>query len=75
MDNTAYGGFVPQGTGHAVAIADSIPFTFADSSGINFRNTFVYDRTRDTWEWHLDNVDARGDHPFARVVLTRMRAP
>lgn len=75
MDNTAYGGFVPQGTGHAVAIADSIPFTFADSSGINFRNTFIYDRGRDSWEWHLDNVDGKSDHPFARVALTRAHSP
>lgn len=75
MDNTAYGGFVPEGTGHAMAAPDSIPFTFADASGINFRNVFVYDRGRDSWEWHLDNVDAKGDHPFARVVLTRVHSP
>jgi hypothetical protein len=27
-------------------------------------------RTPDTWAWHLDNGDARGRRPFARVTLT-----
>jgi hypothetical protein len=31
----------------------------------------VYDRVRDSWEWHMDNDSAGVRRPFARVTLTR----
>ena len=71
LDNTDYNGFNPAGVGHARAAGDSIPFVFTTSSTERFHNTFVYDRKTDSWAWHLDNDDARGRRPFARVVLTR----
>lgn len=70
MDNTDYNAFYPAGVGHGRAAGDSIPFVFTDSAS-RFHNTFVYDRKSDTWAWHMDNEDARGLRPFARVVLTR----
>jgi hypothetical protein len=71
LDNTDYNAFDPSGVGRGAAIADSIPFVFTASSTDNFHNTFVYDRATDTWAWHMDNDDARGRRPFARVTLTR----
>ncbi len=71
LDNTAYGAFSPAGVGRGTAVADSIPFVFVYSPTSGFRTTFVYDRAKDSWEWHMDNVDARGRRPFARVTLTR----
>lgn len=71
LDNTDYGPFDPAGVGHGVAAGDSIPFLFTSSPTDHFHNTFVYHRATDSWEWHLDNDDARGRRPFARVTLTR----
>jgi hypothetical protein len=71
LDNTAYGAFNPAGVGRGYAVADSIPFVFVDSPTSGFRTTFVYDRAKDTWAWHMDNEDAHGRRPFARVTLTR----
>src|SRR3954463_444058 len=70
MDNTAYGAFAPAGTGHGMVAGDSIAFLFTDAAS-RFHNAFVYRRSADTWEWHLDNDDAKGRRPFARVTLTR----
>jgi hypothetical protein len=72
MDNTDYNAFYPAGVGRGNAAGDSIPFVFADSAS-RFHNTFVYDRNADTWAWHMDNEDAHGLRPFARVVLTRAK--
>ena len=71
LDNTDYNGFDPGGVGRAVAAGDSIPFVFTTSATDHFHNTFVYDRATDTWAWHMDNDDARGRRPFARVTLSR----
>ena len=71
LDNTDYNAFYPAGVGRGVAAADSIPFIFTTSPTYRFRTTFVYDRATDTWAWHMDNDDARGRRPFARVTLTR----
>lgn len=71
LDNTDYNAFYPAGVGHATAAADSIPFVFTTSATDHFHNTFVYDRATDTWAWRMDNDDARGRRPFARVTLTR----
>jgi len=71
LDNTAYGAFAPAGTGHGMAVGDSIPFLFVDSPTSRVHNNFVYDRAADSWAWHIDNEDASGRRPFARVTLTR----
>jgi hypothetical protein len=71
LDNTDYNAFYPAGVGHAAAEGDSIPFVFIDSPTSRFHTTFVYDRSTGAWEWHMDNDDARGRRPFARVMLTR----
>jgi hypothetical protein len=72
LDNTDYNAFLPAGVGHAAAAGDSIPFVFTYSPSSRFRTTFVYDRSTQTWEWHMDNEDdAGGRRPFARVTLTR----
>ena len=73
MDNTDYNTFLPGGQGRAVAAGDSIPFLFTYSPTDRFHNTFVYHRTTDTWEWHMDNDDAKGRRSFARVTLTRAK--
>jgi hypothetical protein len=71
LDNTDYNAFLPAGQGHGVAAGDSIPFVFTYSATDHVYTTFVYDRAMDTWAWHMDNEDARGRRPFARVKLTR----
>ena len=52
---------------------DSLPFLFGYDSLTSFHTTFVYDRRRDAWEWHMDNDSAGVRRPFARVVLLRAR--
>jgi len=71
LDNTDYNAFLPAGQGHAVAAGDSIPFVFTYSPTDHVYTTFVYDRSMDRWVWLIDNEDARGRRPFARVKLTR----
>lgn len=71
LDNTAYGAFKPAGVGRGIAAADSIPFIFIYSPTSRFHTTFVYNRTSDTWAWHMDDDDAGTLSPFARVTLTR----
>lgn len=71
LDNTAYGAFAPAGTGHAYANGDSIPFVFTDSPTSHVFNTFIYHRSTDAWESHIDNEAAGARKPFARVTLTR----
>ncbi len=71
LDNTAYNAFNPAGVGRATAAGDSIPFVFTASPTNHFHNTFVYEWKTGTWAWHMDNDDARGRRPFARVTLTR----
>ena len=71
MDNTAASAFDPAGTGKGFVAGDSIPFLFDYSATDRFHTTFVYDRVRDSWEWHMDNDSAGVRRPFARVTLTR----
>jgi hypothetical protein len=71
LDNTAAAPFDPGGVGHGTPAGDSIPFIFRDSSSDGFRNTFVYDRATDTWQWHMDNEHAGALQPFGRVTLRR----
>jgi len=71
LDNTAYGAFAPAGVGHAHAAGDSIPFLFRYSDTASFHTTFLYDRARDSWQWHMDNDESGTRKPFARVTLSR----
>ena len=71
LDNTAAASFGPAGVGHAHASGDSIAFVFEDSPTSRFHNTFVYDRSANTWAWHMDNDSAGVRKMFARVTLKR----
>ncbi len=71
MDNTAAAAFPPEGTGRGSVAGDSISFLFQDTTNTRFHTTFVYDRARDAWQWHMDNDSAGTRKPFARVTLTR----
>lgn len=71
LDNTDYNAFLPAGQGRGIAAGDSIPFVFTYTPTDHVYTTFVYDRSTDTWAWHMDNADARGRRPFARATLTR----
>jgi hypothetical protein len=70
MDNTAYGGFSPEGTGHGKAAGDSIPVLFGTMDN-GVLTTFAYDRAKDAWSWTIDNEIKGQASPFARLVLTR----
>ncbi len=59
------------GIGRGAASGDSIPFLFRYTATTSFHTTFVYDRARDSWQWHMDNDSAGVLQPFARVTLTR----
>src|SRR4051812_31778928 len=71
MDNTAAAAFPPEGTGRGAVVADSVAFLFPYTATTSFHTTFVYDRVRDAWQWHMDNDSAGSRRPFARVTLTR----
>lgn len=71
MDNTGANAFDPAGIGRGSVAGDSIPFLFRYTVLTSFHNTFVYDRTSDTWQWHMDNDSIGVRRPFARLTLTR----
>ena len=71
MDNTAAAAFPPEGTGRGSVAGDSIPFLFHYTATTSFHTTFVYDRAKDSWQWHMDNDSSGVRRPFARVTLTR----
>ena len=72
LDNTGITNFAPDGVGHGVPDGDRIPFSWRSADGSGIRNTFSYDRARDTWTWSIDNVDTSGAvTPFARLALQR----
>jgi hypothetical protein len=71
LDNTGATAFDPQGIGHGSVAGDSIPFLFKYTATDWFHTTFLYDRTRDSWQWHMDNDSSGVLRPFARVTLTR----
>ena len=71
MDNTASAAFDPSGTGRGVVAGDSVAFLFQYSATDRFHTTFLYNKTADTWQWHMDNDSAGVRRPFARVTLTR----
>jgi hypothetical protein len=74
MDNTAAAAFPPEGTGRGVVTGDSISFLFPYSATTSFHTTFLYDRSADAWQWHMDNDSSGVRRPFARVTLTRQKA-
>jgi hypothetical protein len=71
LDNTAQAAFPPEGTGRGSVAGDSVSFLFQYTATTSFHTTFVYDRARDTWQWHMDNDSSGVRTPFARVRLTR----
>ncbi len=71
LDNTGTSDFDPAGTGHGKVAGDSLPFLFHYSATTSFHNTFVYHRSPESWEMHLDNDSAGVRRPFARLTLTR----
>jgi hypothetical protein len=71
MDNTAAAAFPPEGTGRGSVVGDSISFLFPYSAATRFHTTFVYERAKDAWQWHMDNDSLGVRRPFARVTLTR----
>lgn len=71
LDMTGGEGLSAEAIGYGVASGDSIPFVFRFPDGSPFYNTFVYRRSTDTWEWHLDGVENGERRPFARVTLRR----
>lgn len=71
MDNTAAAAFPPEGTGRGSVAGDSIPFPFRYTATTSFHTVFVYDRVKDSWQWHMDNDSSGVRRPFARVTLTR----
>jgi hypothetical protein len=71
LDNTAASAFDPAGTGRGRVAGDSIAFLFQYTATDRFHTTFVYDRSADSWQWHMDNDSSGVRRPFARVSLTR----
>ena len=73
LDNTGTSAFDPAGIGRGSVTGDSIPFLFIYSATDRFHNTFVYHRSTDSWDWHMDNDSSGVRRPFARLTLTRQR--
>ncbi len=71
MDNTGAAAFPEAGIGRGAVAGDSISFLFRYTATTSFHTTFVYDRSTDTWQWHMDNDSAGVRRPFARVSLAR----
>jgi hypothetical protein len=71
LDNTGVSAFEDAGIGRGKVAGDSLPFLFHYTATTSFHTTFVYDRARKAWEWHMDNDSAGVRRPFARVTLTR----
>jgi hypothetical protein len=71
MDNTAAAAFPPAGTGRGYVAGDSVSFLFPYSATTSFHTTFLYDASKDSWQWHMDNDSSGVRRPFARATLTR----
>ena len=71
MDNTAAAAFPPEGTGRGTVTGDSISFLFQYTATTSFHTTFLYDASKESWQWHMDNDSSGVRRPFARVTLTR----
>jgi hypothetical protein len=72
LDTTGGGGLTAQAIGHGKRSGEAIPFLFRERDGsVSFNNTFSYDKARDSWSWHMDNVQNGKAVPFGRVTLAR----
>jgi hypothetical protein len=75
LDSTGGGGLAGQAIGHGRRSADEIAFRFQGGDGSTFHTTFAYDRDPGTWRWLMDGEEGGKLQPFARLTLTRGRAP
>jgi len=72
LDSTGNGGLSAQAVGHARASASTIPFIFKDAHGhVSFENKFSYDKTTDTWNWEMDNIQNNKRKSFGRIKLVK----
>lgn len=71
LDNTSNEGISNQVIGEAKQNADTIDWVFTYRDGSKFYNSFLYDRSTDTWQWKMDGEEKGKLQPFARVKLTR----
>ena len=71
FDNSGTSAFDPAGIGRGAVAGDSIPFLFHYTAATSFHNTFVYHRSPESWEMHMDNDSLGVRRPFARLTLTR----
>ena len=73
LDSTAGGGLSAEGLAHGTLAGDSIPFVFTTSASDQIHTTFGYDKSRDSWQWLIDNVESGNSQRFADVTLTRQK--
>lgn len=73
LDSTAGGGLSTEGIARASLAGDAIPLVFTISPSDQIRTTFSYDKTTDTWQWLIDNVENGRAQRFANVTLTRRK--
>jgi len=73
LDSTGGGGLSAQGIGRGKRAGDSIPFIFTITPSESIHNTFVYDRSTDTWKWLIDDEANGKSERFADVKLSRAR--
>jgi hypothetical protein len=67
LDSTSGGGLSAKGLGHGKPAGDSIPFMFSES----LRNTFIYNRRADTWQWLIDDLANGKSERFADLKISR----
>jgi len=70
LDVTGGGGLKGEAIGHAKRHGDEIPFLF-NAGDYLIHNTFIYNRSSDSWQWNIDNEQEGKLKPFARVTLQR----
>ena len=73
LDSTAGGGLSAEGLAHGNQAADSIPLVFTISPSDQIHTTFHYDKTADSWQWLIDNVENGKTRGFANVTLRRVK--
>ena len=73
LDSTGGGGLSAQGIARGKRSGDSIPFIFTITPSESIHNTFVYDRSTDTWKWLIDDEANGKSDRFADVKLSRAR--
>jgi hypothetical protein len=73
LDSTEGGGISAEGIAHGKPKGDTIPFLFKGSGDDGIRNTFIYDKSTDTWQWVIDNLSGDKATRFADVRLTKKK--